>query len=779
MKIAFLVYNAFGIGGTIRSTVNLSSALAEAGHEVEIVSLYRTAERLSLAPDPRVHLRSLIDWRGRSLSGRHHPSAAQPSTMFCDQGVQRGPLAPSRLTDERVAAFLYRTDADVVVGTRPVVNGYLARYGRSRYVRVGQEHVTFEMHGDRLREEQNAALRRLDAFVTVSHADAASYEAALADAPTRVRCIPNAVPAPEVAPSTGDSRTIVAAGRLIPVKRYDRLIDAFARVAPDHPDWNLRLYGRGRREQQLRTHIDALGLYDRVRLMGAVSPIETEWAKGAIAAVSSDGEAFGMTIVEAMHCGVPVVSTDCPHGPGEIISHGEDGLLVPPDGGPEAFAEALRSLIEDDERRRAMGAAARVKAARYAPALVGAEYEELFRELLRDRPAAGASTPDREGAASRRGGPGARAAGSRWHPPGRGRASAPPGGRPPARDRPSVRELLGAGRRLLKGRSRAGARAVSSAPAGRPSARCAVTADGGLAVRLDVASLPAGPLDLLLSMRDAPETVEVRLPVPPSGEAADGRIEVRVPGRGALVLEEGRWDAYVAPREQGRARRVVADQVEQAGLLSLAPPEGPEVTAWIPYTTTGGHLSVRTWCRTGHAELERLSVGAGNLTGTVALYGEGGPERGAVFALVRRGPGEREVVSTAVTLGQNRFSFVLPHRRLLDRCGGDPKSGHEQDGPGGPDGYGLLDGTWALEFRSAPSAAPVAVGRVLGDSADRRRTDVFPACELTGAEPGRATELRPRFTVDHDLVLTVRSRPLEGGPSRAGTDTATAGVARG
>ncbi len=253
------------------------------------------------------------------------------------------------------------------------------------------------MHDDQLREDQNRALAGLDAFVTVSEADAARYRAALPQVSTRILCIPNSVPAPGVAPSTGDSRTIVAAGRLVEIKRYDRLLDAFAKVAPQYPDWSLRIYGRGTQKQFLRKRIDELGLYDQVRLMGAVSPIEPEWAKGAIAAVSSDGESFGMTIVEAMHCGVPVVATDCPHGPGEIISDGRDGVLVPLEEGSDAFAHALASLMQDAGRRGAMADAAREKAARYAPDRICARCRPLRRAARRRRPGApaGAAAPCR------------------------------------------------------------------------------------------------------------------------------------------------------------------------------------------------------------------------------------------------------------------------------------------------------------------------------------------------------------------------------------------------
>jgi hypothetical protein len=115
-------------------------------------------------------------------------------------------------------------------------------------------------------------------------------------------------------------------------------------------------------------------------MMGPHAPIEPEWAKGSIAAVSADREPFGMTLVEAMRCGVPVVSTDAPHGPGEILRDGEDGILTPV-GDPGAMGDALLRLINDDDLRRSMAAAALVNSARYDPSLVATQYEELFQEL--------------------------------------------------------------------------------------------------------------------------------------------------------------------------------------------------------------------------------------------------------------------------------------------------------------------------------------------------------------------------------------------------------------
>lgn len=692
MKITFLLYNAYGIGGTIRSTVNLSRALS-ARHEVEIVSVYRTQDEPRLSFGPDVRLTSLLDWRPDSAGyAGEEAAASEPSVIFHDPGIANGPLAPSRLTDERIAAHLQASDADVIIATRPALVAYLARYGSDRQLRIGQEHVLLQMHGEELRAEQNAALDQLDAFVTVSASDADDYRAALPGTRTRITSIPNCAPIPEVTPSTGDSRTIVAAGRLIPVKRYDRLLDAFAKVAACRPDWSLRLYGRGSQKAALRERIEELGLSNQVRLMGAVSPIEPEWAKGAIAAVSSDFESFGMTILEAMHCGVPVVATDCPYGPGEIITHGENGLLSPLSGGPDAFADALLRLIDDQEERHRLAAAAHHRVADYTPDAIARRYEQLIEELAAER------------------------------------------GRPLRQQRtPGIAARL---RRTLRP-ARPTPRTADAAtePPAPPLARCRVTPDGSLHLTLTAGpatSRRPQPMDLLLQRRKDPRKLRLRIPLRAEKTTGShtGTLE-----RHAHVLDEGRWDCYVVPRNQGidaRARLVV-EAVEQAALLTLpAVLDDEGVSTWIPYTTADGYLAMRTWLRPAHAEVERIDVGSEAVTVTARLIGAVAFADGARATAVSRTSNDLDIDMPLQPLDDRRFTCHFPLAAVRTRRSA------EQD-------------LWDLTVHPGTGTEAIPLGRITGDTADRKPTDIFPAQLLDDT-----ARLRPFFTVNNALSVSVR-----------------------
>ncbi len=383
MRVLFLINDAFGIGGTIKTTFNLGGALAARGHDVEVLSTVRGRDVPPLSVDPAIRLMSLVETRtkhpdyDREATGRGVPARVYPRSDFKSATYDR-------YIEERYRRFLQGSDADVVIATRPGLIAYVVKFAPQHMLRIGQEHLIRGQHRPALRRLMPRHLRKLDAFVTVSGRDAEEYRAHLRLRHTRLLHIPNGIPAPGVPPSHGRAKLIVAAGRLVKSKRYDVLIRAFAKVVAERPDWQLRIYGTGQEDQALRALVLELGLHNHVRMMGGYAPIEPEWAKGSIAAVSADREPFGMTLVEAMRCGVPVVSTDAPHGPGEILQHEVDGLLTPV-GDPDALGDALLRLINDDELRRRLAAAALVSSERYDPAPIAARYEELFDELSRQR----------------------------------------------------------------------------------------------------------------------------------------------------------------------------------------------------------------------------------------------------------------------------------------------------------------------------------------------------------------------------------------------------------
>ncbi len=389
MRISFLLHNAYGIGGTIRTTFNLAEELARR-HDVEIVSVFRHREEPTLGAPTGVTMKHLVDLRRDSPTyDGDHPDYTKPAKVF-PQGDSRW-RQYSRLTDARIAAHLRSVDADVVIGTRPGLNVHIARQTRRGTVRVGQEHLTLGSHGYRLRREIGFRYPLLDAVTTVTEADARAYRTGLRLPGVRIESVPNSVPAPTVPPADSTAKVVVAAGRLTRVKRYDLLIEAFAKVVAARPDWRLRIYGAGdatgNEKNALRALIEERGLHNHVHLMGPAHPLEPEWVKGSVAAVTSRLESFGMTIVEAMRCGLPVVSTDCPHGPREIIEDGVDGRLVPV-GDADAIAEALLTLIQDDDLRRRAGQAALAASRRFDPDRIARRHEALLTELVERGPRA-------------------------------------------------------------------------------------------------------------------------------------------------------------------------------------------------------------------------------------------------------------------------------------------------------------------------------------------------------------------------------------------------------
>ena len=119
----------------------------------------------------------------------------------------------------------------------------------------------------------------------------------------------------------------------------------------------------------------------RCRLNSSLVDVEAEYLKSSILVQPSRTEGFGLVIVEAMACGLPVVSFDCENGPRSIITDGEDGFLVPPFD-IEMFANSLMRLMKDDKLRTSMGVKGKQKSLQYSIDVVGQQWKQLFDELM-------------------------------------------------------------------------------------------------------------------------------------------------------------------------------------------------------------------------------------------------------------------------------------------------------------------------------------------------------------------------------------------------------------
>ena len=167
-------------------------------------------------------------------------------------------------------------------------------------------------------------------------------------------------------PPPPDAPRLVAVGRLIPIKGFDLLLDAFARARAEVPELTLEIAGSGplRFEPQ-----------DGVRFLGHVSPVQPLFERNAVAVVPSRGEGFGMVALEAAERGRAAVVTNVGGLP-EIVADGETGLVVEPDG----LSAAIVALARDPERVRRMGAAARERAlAQFSPAAAVEGVERVYR----------------------------------------------------------------------------------------------------------------------------------------------------------------------------------------------------------------------------------------------------------------------------------------------------------------------------------------------------------------------------------------------------------------
>lgn len=195
----------------------------------------------------------------------------------------------------------------------------------------------------------------------------------------RIEVIPNILTITPKTVKNYEEKCAISAGRYMSEKGFDRLLKAWHLLDEQYSDWHLYIFGNGDRRpyQQI---VDQLQLNSTVHLMPATNDIAEEFSKSSIYVMSSRYEGFGLVLAEAMSCGLPCVSFDCPYGPREIIKDGEDGLLAE-DGNIADLAKKIEYLMSDSELRKRMGAKAYINITRYRPEVIMAKWINLFENI--------------------------------------------------------------------------------------------------------------------------------------------------------------------------------------------------------------------------------------------------------------------------------------------------------------------------------------------------------------------------------------------------------------
>ena len=219
-------------------------------------------------------------------------------------------------------------------------------------------------------------LKRLDRFVVLTEEDRQAWPEL-----TNVTVIPDPLSFVPTRQSPLTSKRVIAVGRYAYQKGFDLLLQAWSKVEKACPDWQLAVYGMGNRQPYQQLAAELRLDRSRCHLEDSTQDIEQEYCDSSLFVFSSRFEGFGMVLVEAMACGLPVVSFACPCGPKDIVAHGEDGLLVE-NGNVEQLADALIRLMKDAEARQTMASKAVANVQRFRMEALAGQWKQLFTSIL-------------------------------------------------------------------------------------------------------------------------------------------------------------------------------------------------------------------------------------------------------------------------------------------------------------------------------------------------------------------------------------------------------------
>ena len=381
MKITYIYTALVTRGGADRVITNKANWLAEHGYDVMIITDTQLGREPVYPLSPKVVLHDLSIDFSREYG---HVLPVRAWWYFVLMRQYR----------RKLTEVLMKRRSDVVITTLGRDLDFLTKINDGS-VKIGESHIArrfsrnfhlMEQKGGLhqfiakiWRKKQERDVSRLNALVLLTQADAASWQGV-----TRTYVIPNPTPFYPVASSSCESHKAICVGRLNEQKGYEYLIDAWAIASRRHPDWVLNVYGSGEIKEQLQDRIKERGVQDKLFIHDPVNNIVEKYLESSLYIMSSRFEGFPMVLLEAMSCGLPCVSFNCPNGAKDLIQDGRNGFLVEYLNVTQ-LAESICRLIEDSSLRKQFGESAKEDVQKYLPDSIMIFWTELFKSICKEQ----------------------------------------------------------------------------------------------------------------------------------------------------------------------------------------------------------------------------------------------------------------------------------------------------------------------------------------------------------------------------------------------------------
>lgn len=377
MKIIYCIRATYNLGGMERVLLNKVTYLVNKLHwDVTIVTTDQQG-RPPLYPFPE-QIR-MIDLHIDYADDNEKPVFGKITGYLRRRQKHRKALATLLMREKAdVVVSLYPSESSFIPsipdGSKKVLELHYCKFFRLQYGRSGLLGLIDRW---RTRHDEKIA-RRFDKFVVLTQEDC-GYWGALPN----LEVIPNAAMQFGECHSDVSQPRVIAVGRLDYQKGFDRLIQAWEIVQKDAKcrNWRLDIFGQGEWRDMLQRMIEKAGLDQSAHIHPPTSQIGNEYADSSLLVMSSNYEGFPMVMIEAMACGLPVVSFDYKCGPRDIIDNGINGLLVS-NGDIEGLAYAMIEVISDNAYRKLLSANAKRIVETYSEEAVMAKWIALFSNLI-------------------------------------------------------------------------------------------------------------------------------------------------------------------------------------------------------------------------------------------------------------------------------------------------------------------------------------------------------------------------------------------------------------